>query len=52
MYLPRKKQMNYVDIGEGPIYDSAKDDEYVKEYVDYSFVKTEQRWRADSMPLR
>lgn len=47
-----KRTTWHVDIGEEPIYDSAKDDEYVKEYADYSFVKTEQGWRADNMPLR
>ena len=47
-----KRTTWHVNIGEEPIYDSAKDDEYEKEYADYSFVKTEQGWRADSMPLR
>lgn len=47
-----KRTTWHVDIGDEPVYDQAKDNEYEKEYADYSFVKTEQGWRADSMPSR
>ena len=47
-----KRTTWHVGIGDDLSYDPARDSEYEKEYADYSFVKTEQDWRADSMPLR
>ena len=47
-----KRTTWHVDIGDEPIYDPARDSEYEKKYADYSFIKTEQGWRADSMPAR
>ncbi len=47
-----KRTTWHIDTGEDPVYDPAKDNEYEKEYADYSFVYTERGWRADSMPSR
>lgn len=45
-----KRTTWHVDIGDDPVYDPARDSEYEKKYADYSFVRTDQGWRADNMP--
>ena len=45
--LEFKRISYHVDIGEPLDYDPAKKEEYEKSEVEFSFVKTEDGWRAE-----